>query len=79
MPLCTDDPPMTNLTHTHTPSFAEPYVSHQGEARWYGNSLWEFLVPNEVTGGKLSVFQATMPEASARPGTSTRARTRCSS
>src|SRR5438874_11521139 len=58
---------MTNLTHTHTPSFAEPYLSQQGEARWYGNSLWEFLVPNEVTGGGLSVFQATMPEGFSPP------------
>jgi quercetin dioxygenase-like cupin family protein len=58
---------MTNLTHIHTPQFAEPYVSRQGEARWYGNSLWEFLVPNEVTGGKLSVFQATMPEGFSPP------------
>jgi len=58
---------MTNLTHTHIPQFAEPYVSHQSEARWYGNSLWEFLVPAEVTAGKLSVFQATMPEGFSPP------------
>jgi quercetin dioxygenase-like cupin family protein len=45
----------------------EPYLSHQGEARWYGDSLWEFLVPNEVTGGQLSVFQATMPEGFSPP------------
>src|SRR6476619_7795594 len=58
---------MTNLTHIHIPQFAEPYVSHQSEARWYGNSLWEFLVPAEVTAGKLSVFQATMPAGSSPP------------
>ena len=46
---------------------AEPYFAHQGEARWYGDSLWEFLVPSEVTGGKLSVFQATMPEGFSPP------------
>jgi quercetin dioxygenase-like cupin family protein len=68
---------MTNLTHTHTlrseqsPSGAtstdEPYFTAQGEARWYGNSLWEMLVPNEATGGKLSMFQATMPEGFSPP------------
>jgi quercetin dioxygenase-like cupin family protein len=45
----------------------EPYVSLESEARWYGNSLWEHLVPAEVTGGKLSVFQATMPEGFSPP------------
>jgi quercetin dioxygenase-like cupin family protein len=45
----------------------DPFVSLQSEARWYGNSLWEFLVPAEVTGGKLSVFQATMPEGFSPP------------
>ena len=39
----------------------QPYLSLQSEARWYGNSLWEFLVPADATDGKLSVFQATMP------------------
>lgn len=64
---------MTNLTHIPTSRsdqltpIEEPYVTHQGEAAWYGNSLWEFLVPNEVTGGKLSVFQATMPEGFSPP------------
>jgi quercetin dioxygenase-like cupin family protein len=59
---------MTNLTHTRTTQFAaDPYISQQGEARWYGDSLWEFFVPNEVTGGKLSVFQATMPEGFSPP------------
>jgi quercetin dioxygenase-like cupin family protein len=45
----------------------EPYFTDQGEARWYGNSLWEMLVPNDVTGGKLSMFQATMPEGFSPP------------
>jgi quercetin dioxygenase-like cupin family protein len=68
---------MTNLTHTHPfrseqiPASAapaeEPYFSDQGEARWYGNSLWEVLVPNDATSGKLSVFQATMPEGFSPP------------
>ncbi|MGH2881699.1 MAG: quercetin 2,3-dioxygenase [Solirubrobacteraceae bacterium] len=46
---------------------AQPYFAHQSEARWYGNSLWEFLVPSDVTGGKLSVFQSTMPEGFSPP------------
>jgi quercetin dioxygenase-like cupin family protein len=35
------------------------YLSHQGELRWFGDSLFEFLVPSEATGGQLSVFRAT--------------------
>jgi len=66
---------MTNLHHTRTidrPSVdtnhdEQPYLSLQGEARWYGNSLWEFLVPAGRSGGKLSVFQATMPEGFSPP------------
>lgn len=58
----------THPTHqTHTQHVAEPYLAHQGEARWYGDSLWEFLIPSEVTGGKLSVFQATLPEGFSPP------------
>jgi quercetin dioxygenase-like cupin family protein len=49
-----------NLTPSQLPS-AKPYVALESEARWYGNSLWEFLVPNEATAGKLTVFEATMP------------------
>ena len=45
----------------------DPYVSLQSEARWYGNSLWEHLIPAEATDGKLSVFQATMPEGFSPP------------
>ena len=45
----------------------EPYLSLQSEARWYGNSLWESLVPADATDGKLSVFQATMPEGFSPP------------
>jgi quercetin dioxygenase-like cupin family protein len=59
---------MTTLTHTHTTQSAvDPYVSHQAEARWYSDSLWESFIPNEATGGKLSVFQATMPEGFSPP------------
>lgn len=45
----------------------EPYLSLQSEARWYGNSLWESLVPADATDGKLSVFQATIPEGFSPP------------
>jgi len=45
----------------------DPYVSLQSEARWYGNSLWEHLIPADATDGKLSVFQATMPEGFSPP------------
>ena len=59
---------MNTLTHTHTAQSAvDPYISHQAEARWYSDSLWESFVPNEATGGKLSVFQATMPEGFSPP------------
>jgi mannose-6-phosphate isomerase-like protein (cupin superfamily) len=54
-------------TITHTTSGVEPYLAHQGDARWYGDSLWEFLVPSDVTDGKLSVFRATMPEGFSPP------------
>jgi mannose-6-phosphate isomerase-like protein (cupin superfamily) len=47
-------------TTTQHPYLAQPYLSHQGEARWYGDSLFEFLVPSEATGGALSVFLATL-------------------
>ena len=56
----------TTTTHPTTPA-VEPYLAHQGEARWYGDSLWEFLVPSEFTRGKLSVFQATMREGFSPP------------
>lgn len=53
-------------TTSHTTA-GEPYLAHQGEARWYGDSLWEFLIPNEATGGRLTVFRATMPEGFSPP------------
>jgi mannose-6-phosphate isomerase-like protein (cupin superfamily) len=42
------------------PTALEPYLAHRGEARWYGDHLFEFLVPSEATGGRLSVFRATL-------------------
>ena len=57
---------MTTIT-AHTTSAAGPYLAHSGEARWYGDSLFEFLIPNEATGGKLSVFRATLAEGFSPP------------
>ena len=54
-------------TITHTARAAHPHLTHQGEARWYGDSLFEFLIPSEATGGQLSVFRATMPEGFSPP------------
>jgi quercetin dioxygenase-like cupin family protein len=54
-------------TITHTTPAVEPHVAHQGEARWYGDSLFEFLVPSEATGGTLSVFRATLTRGFSPP------------
>jgi len=54
-------------TITHTTPAVEPYLAHQGEARWYGDGLFEFLVPSEATGGQLAVFLATLPEGFSPP------------
>jgi mannose-6-phosphate isomerase-like protein (cupin superfamily) len=60
---------MTTITAPTTRNVVsvEPYLSHQGEARWYGDGLFEFLIPSEATGGALSVFVATLPEAFSPP------------
>jgi quercetin dioxygenase-like cupin family protein len=50
---------------THTS--LTPHLTHDGEPRWYGDSLFEFLVPAYATGGALSVFRATMPEGFSPP------------
>jgi mannose-6-phosphate isomerase-like protein (cupin superfamily) len=44
-----------------------PHITTDGDAHWYGNSLFEFLVPAAATGGALSVFRATMPEGFGPP------------
>ena len=49
------------------PATEKPYLSLHSEARWYGNSLWESLVPADATHGNLSVFQATMPAGFSPP------------
>jgi quercetin dioxygenase-like cupin family protein len=45
----------------------KPYLALESEARWYGNSLYELFVPAHETGGKLSVFQTTMPAGFSPP------------
>jgi mannose-6-phosphate isomerase-like protein (cupin superfamily) len=52
------------MTYT---TITEPHLTVDGEPRWYGNSLFEFLVPAAATGGALSVFRATMPEGFGPP------------
>jgi quercetin dioxygenase-like cupin family protein len=52
---------------THTNIAVPPFLAHQSEARWFGDGLWEFLVPSEVTEGNLSVFRATMPQGFSPP------------
>ncbi len=57
---------MTPTSTTITPT-AHPYVARESEPRWYGNGLFEFLVPNAATGGRMTVFRATMPEGFSPP------------
>lgn len=54
-------------TITPTTASAAPHLAHEGEARWYGDSLFEFMVPTDATGGRLSVFRATMREGFSPP------------
>jgi mannose-6-phosphate isomerase-like protein (cupin superfamily) len=44
-----------------------PHITTDGEPYWYGDSLFEFLVPAAATGGAMSVFRATMPEGFGPP------------
>jgi quercetin dioxygenase-like cupin family protein len=37
------------------------YLAHQGEPRWFGTNLFEFLIPSDRTGGRMSVFRFTAP------------------
>jgi mannose-6-phosphate isomerase-like protein (cupin superfamily) len=57
----------TITPHLPTAEPAAPYVAHQGEAVWYGDSLFEFLVPSDATGGAMSVLRATMVEGFGPP------------
>ena len=52
---------------TITAAAAAPYTTHLGDAWWYGDGLFEFLIPSEATGGLLTVFRATMPEGFSPP------------
>jgi mannose-6-phosphate isomerase-like protein (cupin superfamily) len=52
---------------SHPVTAARPYLAHQGEARWYGDSMFEFLIPSDATGGTLSVFRATLVEGFSPP------------
>jgi len=45
----------------------EPYISHQSDPWWYGNGLFEFLIPSSATGGRLAVFRSLMPESFSPP------------
>ena len=54
---------MTTITATQS----EPYVNQQSDAWWYGNSLFEFLIPSYTTGGRLAVFRSLMPEGFSPP------------
>jgi quercetin dioxygenase-like cupin family protein len=53
--------------HTTIAPTAAPYLAHQGEARWFGDNLFEFLVPSDATDGQLSVFRATLRHGFAPP------------
>ncbi len=55
------------MNTTITATTTDPYVGLDSEARWYGDTLLEFLVPAAATQGALSVFRATMPEGSGPP------------
>lgn len=36
------------------------HLNHLPEPVWYGNSLFEFLVPAEASGGAISIFRSTL-------------------
>ncbi|MFN8202204.1 MAG: quercetin 2,3-dioxygenase [Solirubrobacteraceae bacterium] len=60
---------MPTITAATTPAAptAEPYIAHQGEPVWYGDGLFELLVPSGATAGRLAVFVATLPEGFSPP------------
>jgi quercetin dioxygenase-like cupin family protein len=57
---------METITAPTRPA-VHPYLAHQGEPRWYGDGLFEFLIPSDATDGALSVFRATLPEGFSPP------------
>src|SRR3954447_24885890 len=52
---------------TITADALEPYVSQQDDPWWYGDSLFEFLIPSHATGGQIAVFRSTMPQGFSPP------------
>jgi quercetin dioxygenase-like cupin family protein len=42
-------------------------LTHQGEPYWFGSNLFEFLVPSDATGGRISVFRCSAPRGFGPP------------
>jgi quercetin dioxygenase-like cupin family protein len=59
--------PHSALMSTVTAAAAEPYVTHRSDPWWYGNGLFEFLVPSDAAGGRMAVFRSTLPEGFSPP------------
>lgn len=55
------------MTTTNTTTITAPHITIDGEPRWYGDSLFELLVPAATTDGAMSVFRATMPQGFGPP------------
>jgi mannose-6-phosphate isomerase-like protein (cupin superfamily) len=49
------------------PTSIAPHVTVAGEPLWYGNGLFELLVPAAAAGGALTMFRATMPAGFSPP------------
>jgi hypothetical protein len=47
---------------THTTTLSPHLTEHGGEPVWYGDSLFEFLIPAAAAAGTMSVFRSTMPQ-----------------
>ena len=63
----TQDPRRAEQTQPSHAGRPQPYLAEQPEALWYGDGLWEVHVPSEASGGKISVFTATMPRGFSPP------------
>ena len=68
-PLTSSEGDQDSFTNPNTTvsGVGRPHLVYEPEARWFADSLFEFLVPSEATGGKLSVFQSTMPAGFSPP------------
>jgi hypothetical protein len=51
-PIDASDPGNADRVTTTMTQATKPYFVEEAEARWYGNSLWEFLLPERATGGQ---------------------------